>query len=113
MNTKLALISLAALGGLAFANSASARPDIRVNIGFGAPAPIVRYAPAPVAYCAPAPVVIANPYRPAGYWKEIVVKTWVPSTYVMSRDWRGRPVRMIEPGHFAFRTERVWENNCG
>lgn len=120
MKTKLALITLAALGGFAaFANSASASPDIRVSIGFGTHAPVAAYCPPP------ALVVVDNRYnnyndynrydhyRPAGYWKEIVVKTWVPAYYVTSRDWRGRPVRVIEPGHFAFRTDRVWVSNRG
>ncbi len=137
MKTKLALISLAALGGFAaFANSASAHPEIRIGIGF--------HAAAPVAYCPPAPVVVFDRndrdrydgnrydgnryegnrydndrydhdrgYRPVGFWKEIVVKTWVPACYVTSRDWRGRPVRVVEPGHFAFRTDRVWVSNRG
>ena len=140
MKTKLALISLAALGGFAaFANSASANPDIRIGLGFRAPAP----------FLPPAPVVVVEHndrdryegnrydnnrydgnrfegnrydndrydhdrgYRPVGFWKEIVVKTWVPSCYVESRDWRGRPVRLLEPGHFAFRTDRVWVSNRG
>jgi hypothetical protein len=128
MKTKLALVALAAFGGLtAFANSASANPDIRVGVHFGSPAPIYQ----------PAPVIVGNydrdhrpaygygygydrdhrdydrNYRPAGFWKEIVVKTWVPSCAVMSRDWRGRPVQVVEPGHFAYRTERVWVSNRG
>ena len=137
MKTKLALITLAALGGFAaFANSASANPDIRVGISFGSPAPV--YRPMAPAYCPPAPVVVNHfdrdrydnnrfdndrndhdrydhdrNYRPAGFWKEIVVQTWVPACYVNSRDWRGRPVRVLEPAHFASRNDRVWVSNRG
>jgi hypothetical protein len=128
MKTKLALVALAAIGGLAFASSASANPDIRVGIHFGSPAPV--YRPAAPDYCPPAPVVVSN-YgydrndrydrhdrndrydRPSGYWKEVVVKTWVPATYVMTRDWHGRPVRRVEPAHFAYRTDRVWVSYRG
>src|SRR6185369_16225941 len=99
MKTKLALAALAAIGGLtAFAHSASANPDIRIGIGFNSPAP--------VAYCPPAPVIVNRydndrydnrydndryghdrydhdrNFRPAGFWREVVVKTWVPATYV-------------------------------
>ncbi len=138
MKTKLALISLAAVGGFAaFATSASANPDIRVGIHFGAPAPV--YRPAVPTYFPPAPVVVATSdrdyrfgndgrgnydrdfrsgdydrnyrggnfdhyHRPAGFWKEIVVRTWVPACARMRRDWHGRPVQVVEPGYFAYRT---------
>lgn len=127
MKTKLALIALAAFGGLAaLTNSAAANPSIRVGIHIGSPAPIIRVA-APV-YCAPAPVVVSH-YdrydhgnrhdrydrydRPSGYWKEVVVKTWVPSCHVTRLDRRGRPVRIVEPGHFTYRTDRVWVSTRG
>lgn len=100
--TKLALASLAALGGLAFfATTAAARPDIHVSFRFGAPPPVVHCAP-------PAPVAYGYYHRPAGYWREIVVKTWVPARWVMSHDRHGRHVRFLEPGYFAYRTDRVW-----
>jgi hypothetical protein len=135
MKTKLALIALAAFGGFtAFANSAAAHPEIHVGIGFNSPPP---------AYYPLAPVFVGNSerdyrsggydrdyrpgnfdrdyrggnydcnYRPAGCWREITVKTWVPSCIWMSRDWCGRPVQVVEPGHFAYRTERVWVSNRG
>ncbi len=123
MKTKLALIALAAFGGFAaLATSTAAHPDIRVGIHFGSPARV--YRPAIPVYCPPAPV-IASHYdrydrhdrydqdRPSGYWTEVVVKTWVPATYVIRRDWCGRPMRAIEPAHFAYRTERVWVGNRG
>src|SRR5437899_1639584 len=108
--TKVALTALALTGLAVFANTASAHPDIRVNFGFGfvAPAPIVRYMPAaPVEYCpAPAPVVVANhyrpDYRPAGYWKDVVVKVWVPARFVDTYDRHGRIVRVIESGYFTY-----------
>jgi hypothetical protein len=62
-------------------------------------------APPPAYYSAPAPVV----YAPArGYWKEVTVKSWVPERWVMSRDRWGRSVRVCEPGHYTYRTDRVW-----
>jgi hypothetical protein len=116
--TKLALATLALAGAAVFANTASAHTDFRVSIGFGVPAPVVRYASAPVAYCpAPvvaAPVVVMPRYEhPAGYWKDVVVKTWVPARYVDTRGHHGRIVRVLEPGYFTYRTERVWVSNCG
>jgi hypothetical protein len=123
--TKLAVATLA-LAGLAFtASTAAARPDIHVSVGFGvrAPAPhcapvapVVRYVPAaPVTYhTAPAPVFVEDRHRPAGYWKDVVVKVRVPARFVHTHDRRGRIVRTVEPGYFTYRTERVWVNNhCG
>ncbi len=125
--TKLALATLAALGGLAFtASTAAARPDLHVSVRFGSPppvvmcpppAPVVRYAPAaPFEYRGVhAPVVVVgrnHHHYSAGYWKDVVVKTWVPGRWVTSHDRRGRMVRVLEPGYFTYRTDRVWVNNC-
>ena len=131
--TKLALATLAALGGLAFtASTAAARPDIHVSVRFGStpppvaycppPAPVVRYAPSsPFEYRGvPAPVVVVgrdhrdhrHHHRAAGYWKDEVVKIWVPARWVTSHDRRGRVVRVIEPGYFTYRPDRVWVNRC-
>jgi hypothetical protein len=111
-------IAIALLFSAAALAANSARADTRVSVGINLgnpvyrPAPVV-VAPAPVvvapapAYCPPpaAPVV----YAPArGYWKDVTVKTWVPERWVMSRDRFGRPVRVCEPGHFDYRTDRVW-----
>lgn len=103
-------ITLALLAAAAFA-VAHARADTRVSIGvnIGVPSyraapPIVAYAPPP-AVCPPAPVVVA-PAR--GYWKEVVVKTWVPERWVVRHDRWGRPVRYSEPGYYTYRTDRVW-----
>ncbi len=105
-------IALALLASAAALAATTARADTRVSIGvnLGAPvytpAPSVVYAPAPVMR-APAPAVVyAPPAR--GYWKDVTVKTWVPERWVMSRDRWGRPIRVCEPGHFAFTTNRVW-----
>ena len=118
MKTKFALTSLVILGGLAaFATPAAAHTDIRVNFGYCAPAPVV-YVPAraPVyveRYAPPAPAYYVQPVvQPSGYWKEVVVKSWVPERCFTSYDRWSRPVRVVEPGHFALRTERVWVNAC-
>ncbi len=131
MKTKLALATLAALGGFAaFAAPASANPSIHVSFGFNRPAPAPYYRDASPTYCAPtAPVVVGDhydnyndnnrydhhrpDYRPAGYWKEIVVKSWVPARGVRSHARHGRHVRVLEPGYFAFRTDRVWVGHRG
>lgn len=85
------------------AHSASADTRVRIGIDVGHPA----YCPPTVVY-APAPTVVYAPPAPRGYWTEMVVKTWVPERWVSSRDRWGRPVRICEPGYFAYRTDRVW-----
>src|SRR5262245_54153831 len=98
-------IAIALLATAAALAANSARADTRVSFGvsYGAPAycppPAVTYAPPAVAYV-PAPA--------RGYWKDVTVKTWVPERWVMSRDRWGRSVRVCEPGHYAYRTDRVW-----
>jgi len=98
-------IALAVLATAAVIATGSARADTRFSLGVsvGAPAycpPTVTYAPPPtIAYAAPSP---------RGYWKDVVVKTWVPERIVASRDRWGRPIRVCEPGYFAYRTDRVW-----
>lgn len=87
------LVSATALG------AASARADTRVSIGVNLGTPHYR---------TPAPVVVYAPPAPRGYWKEIVVKTWIPERLVVSHGRRGRPVRHVEPGYFTYRTDRVW-----
>ncbi len=106
-------IAIALLATAAALAATSARADTRVSIGvnLGGPAyrpapPAVVYAPAPVAVHPPAVVYAPAPSR--GYWKEISVKTWVPERWVSSRDRWGRPVRVCEPGHFTYHTDRVW-----
>ena len=95
------------------------RAETRLHIGvhLGLPVPLppppaVVYAPPPVVMHAPAPVVCAPPavvYAPhRGYWKEVVVKTWVPERWLHTRDRWGRTVRVCEPGYYTYRTERVW-----
>ncbi|MBI5771471.1 MAG: hypothetical protein HZA93_27095 [Verrucomicrobia bacterium] len=124
--TKLALATLALAGLAALANTAAASPDFHVSLRFGAPAPVaycppvapvVRYAPpVDVGYRhAPAPVFgYERPDRPAGYWKEVVVKVWVPARFIDTRGRHGRIVRTIEPGYFTYRTDRVWvSTHCG
>lgn len=99
----LALIAAGLAASAAHAGhdtSVSVSGTIHVGAGHRAPiytAPDV-YAPAPVRHVAPA----------RGYWQEVVVKTWVPERWSTSRDRRGRIVRVCEPAHYAYRTERVW-----
>ena len=90
------------------------RADTRVSIGVNLGGPVYRPAP-PVVVYAPAPPVVAytpppTVVYPPGYgrWNEVVVKTWVPERWVLSRDRWGRTVRVCEPGYFTYRTDRVW-----
>lgn len=114
MKTKFVLASVfAALSGLAgFTTTANARPDVHLSINVGSPhRPVI--------------VVPERGHRgrghgysdhrsndrhgaPRGYWKEIVVKSWVPGRWVMHCDSRGREVRSFHPGHYALHTDRVW-----
>jgi hypothetical protein len=117
MNTKLVLASfIAALSGFAgLATTAKADTDFRINLNLGLPR-------------LPAPVVVVpgrdrdgpgygydrgyegRDYRdhgPRGYWKEVVVKTWVPARWVVTHR-RGREVRTLANGYFTYRTDRVW-----
>jgi len=110
MKTKLAFASVcAALSGfVGFANTANAGSDVHVSIGFGVrPTPVVI---APGFHGPVAPVIVIGHRReePRGYWKEVVVKTWVPARWVVSYGHHGRAVRAYEPGYFAYNTERVW-----
>ena len=111
MNSKFVFASfVAALSGLAgLATPAKAGTDLNVHLNLGLPRP---------------PVVVISDhgrrddyrddchddrsYRNHGYWKEIVVKTWVPGHSFFTRDRRGCEVRVYEPGRYVFRTERVW-----
>jgi hypothetical protein len=83
----------------------SARADTRVSIGVNMGGP--SYGPAVPVY-APPPAVVYAPAPARGYWKDVSVKTWVPERWVSSRDRWGRPVRVVEPGYYTYRTERVW-----
>jgi hypothetical protein len=111
--TNMNRIAIALLASAAALAANSARADTRVSIGvnvgtpvYRTPAPAIVYAPAPAVVYAPAPAVVVAP--PRGYWKEVVVKTWVPERWVTSRDRWGRHVRVCEPGYFTYRTDRMW-----
>ena len=115
MKTKFVLASvLVALSGLAgLTTPAHAGTDVHLSINLGAPR---------------APIIVVpdrghhgrghgysdrdSDYRgrgaPRGYWKEIVVRTWVPGRWVVSCDYRGREIRSYERGHHVVRTDRVW-----
>jgi hypothetical protein len=103
-------LALPLLAAAAFATPAL-RADTRFSIGIHvgvpvAPPAVVVHSPPAVVVHAPPPVAV---YAPApGYWKEVVVKTWIPERWTHSRDRWGRPVRVCEPGHYTYRTERVW-----
>lgn len=97
----LTLLATAALA------ATSARADTRFSVGFGVGAPACR-PEMPVVVTNPPPAVIYAPAPVGGYWKEVLVKTWVPERWVVSRDRWGRSVRILEPGYTTFRTERVW-----
>lgn len=104
-------IALALLATTAALAAASARADTRVNFGFSVGPPSYRPAPPTVVY-APPPVVVHAPTR--GYWKDVTVKVWVPErSYVRHNRW-GRPERVIEPGYYTYRTDRVWvaDDHC-
>ena len=98
-------IAIALLATAAALAANSARADTRVSIGvnYGSPA----YGPPPAVTYAP-PTVVYAPAPARGYWKEVTLKTWVPERWVMNRDRWGRSVRVCEPGHFDYRTDRVW-----
>jgi hypothetical protein len=106
-------IAIALLVSAAALAASSARADTRFSVGINLGAPVYRPAP-PAVVVAPAPVY--DPSAPAsvayvparGYWKEVTVKTWVPERWVMSRDRWGRSARVCEPGHYIYRTDRVW-----
>lgn len=104
---RIALTLLATTAALA---ATSARADTRISFGLNLGLPTYHVA-APAVVCAPPPTVVYAPVAPSGYWKEVVVKTWVPERWVSSRDRWGRSVRVCEPGYFSYRTDRVWVAN--
>jgi len=114
MKTSFVLASVfAAVSGLAgLANTASAGPDIHLNIGIGGrPGPVIvapRYAPVPVYGYRDCP-----PPAPRGYWRDVSVKVWVPAEWVVTRDHHGHAMRSLRPGYFTYRTDRVWVADAG
>lgn len=46
--------------------------------------------------------------RRDGYWKDVSVRTWVPGRWIIECDRYGREYRRRVPGHFVYRTDRVW-----
>ena len=106
MKTKFILASVfAALSGMAL--TAHAGTDFHIGINLNArPAPVVI---SPNFYSPIAPVFVERRHEePRGYWKEVVVKSWVPERWVVSNGYRGRVERHFLPGYFAYNTERVW-----
>ncbi|MBI3885412.1 MAG: hypothetical protein HY302_06750 [Opitutae bacterium] len=45
---------------------------------------------------------------PAGRWDEVTVRVWVPGCWVEERGHHGRIYRSYVPGHYEYRTDRVW-----
>jgi hypothetical protein len=121
MKTKFILASfVAALSGFAgLATTAKAGTDFHINLNLGLPRPPVIVVSSP-SHNAPGyaygnnrgfdPHYVPAP-APRGYWKEVVVKTWVPAQWTLTRDRRGREIRTLAPGYFAYRTDRVWVDN--
>ena len=101
-------IALALLVSAAAVAASSARADTRVSFGLNVSLPSYRALPPVVSY-APPPTIVYAPAAPRGYWSEVVVKTWVPERIVVSHNRWGRPERRIlSPGYFTYRTDRVW-----
>jgi hypothetical protein len=102
-------ITLSLLTLLAGFAATAARAEHRVHVGINVNSGPVYHVPAP-AYYPPAPVVVAPAYSPAprGYWQDVTVKTWIPGHWTHGRDRWGRPVRVFEPGHYAYTTDRIW-----
>jgi hypothetical protein len=94
----------------------AARAEHRVHVGIHVNSGPAYGATVPT-YYPPAPVVVAPTYSPVynpvvvaprGYWQDVTVKTWIPGRWTHSRDRWGRPVRVFEPAHYAYTTNRVW-----
>ena len=75
------------------------------------PAPVI------VDHCPPPPrVVVVDRHGPPhrhGYWETSRVRVWVPGRTVWVVDECGRSVRRYEPGHYEYRSERVWVESRG
>ena len=100
-------LTLALLATTASLAATVARADTRISFGLNLGVPV--YVPAaPVVACPPPPAVVYAPSAPRGHWEDVTVKTWVPERWTHSRDRWGRTVRVLEPGYYTYRTERVW-----
>lgn len=102
---------LSVLAGLV-AHGARAESRIFAGIDFHSRprlvAPVV--VPSPTAFHPPAYAPLPMPRYGAtrGYWRDVTVTNWVPERWAVSRDRRGRSVRVFEPGHYVYSTDRVW-----
>lgn len=133
MKTKFVLAScVAALSGLAgLAATASAAPDVHVRVNLGLPRPPVVV----IAERGPdRPDWYSRQNRgggdwydhqrernhpedrgrvvPSGYWKEVVVKHWIPGHWEISYDRRGCERRDFIPAHAEYHTRRIWVDGC-
>ena len=101
-------LTLALLAATASLTATATRAETRISFGLNVGVPV--YVPsAPVVACPPPPpTVVYAPVAPRGHWEDVTVKTWVPERWTHSRDRWGRTVRVLEPGYYTYRTERVW-----
>jgi hypothetical protein len=101
----IALLAAAALTTLPVRAGHDTRVTVSGHFHLGPPTPTYvgpgHCPPPPVVHYVPAPA-------PRGSWREVVVKTWIPERWVAGRDRWGRHLRMLEPGYFTYRTDRVW-----
>jgi len=132
----------AALGGLAaFAPALRASPDVRIRVDLRPPVVVVAERDHDRDHGHSDHIVIANGppqaprgaygnywyeqqrrahhegYQlsypaPRGYWKDVVVRQWIPAHWEYGYDNCGRQIRTFQPGHDECRTERVWVDEC-
>jgi hypothetical protein len=109
---RMTLALLVAAGSLTVT---AARADTRISFGLslGVPtyvpsAPVVACPPPPALASPPPLTVVYAPAAPRGHWEDVTVKTWVPERWTYGRDRWGRSVRVLEPGYYSYRTDRVW-----
>jgi hypothetical protein len=73
--------------------------------------------PVVVEHCPPPASVVVIDRHPRhhrhGYWQESTVRVWVPARQYVTVDRWGRRVHQYEPGHYEYRTERVWVEHRG
>lgn len=73
-------------------------------------------APVVVEACPPPAVVYYDAprsHRRDGFWQESTVRVWVPARTVVTVDRWSRRIHRYEPGHYEYRTDRVWVERRG
>lgn len=112
MNTKLTAIALTAATALSFAPKPAYAGDkewaaVGGLIGgliIGSAISEARHHDAPRTTTV---IVRDNDRCDDGYWREVQVRTWVDGCWETRYDC-GRRVRIFTPGHYVYRTDRVW-----